>query len=727
MRINKIKLCNFGSFEGEVEFDISVSQPDKNVVLIGGRNGSGKTTLFIAIRLALYGYIAFGYQSANASYLNNIKINKNSLAKKNVSSYVSLDFDLDEDRETANYLIVREWKYEKKKLRETHLVKRNGIELSEDEKLSFENYIKFLLPPQLFDLFFFDGEKISDFFLQGNSNKNLKEALLVLCGYDTFEIIKNNFRRNIHKDTIMAVAEEEQIFINLLEEEDKILKALAMENERLVEIDDEIRRLQEVKQEVEKNFRKAGGLLAQEIAEIKNAIAQEEKFREEKNEWLKIFANETLPFIIVGDLVRKVKEQIYRESNYQKYQAIRETLNPDFLRNLIEEEIQTKNVKIIDSNNNNFSEDFVKLLAKHIDEKIRPDFDTNMFKVMHGLSRDEEDDLLLLIKHIESQDANQIKQCKEQIAGSIKRSQDLKKRLELCESNDQLSGFIEEINKIRDNIEVLAVEKQKIIDGIQKLENSKKDLEEKIKKAKDILTKVRKDKSIISLCIKAQSMLDNFIPMLIDKKLKSVKQNFLFMFKNLISKQNYVDDIDIDSNFNITLYRNGFSTKYEIENMISNLGIDGFANHMGEKCIDALKKYFKVLRREELEKAIKINEDNEIIPLPVKVDINGFSKGEQQIYIMALYWALVKLSNNNIPFIIDTPYARIDEIHRGNITTKFFPSLSNQVIILSTDSEVNSEYYKLLKPFIAKQYTINYSDMDKRTYLENKYFFEVAS
>ena len=53
----------------------------------------------------------------------------------------------------------------------------------------------------------------------------------------------------------------------------------------------------------------------------------------------------------------------------------------------------------------------------------------------------------------------------------------------------------------------------------------------------------------------------------------------------------------------------------------------------------------------------------------------NLSAGEKQVYILCLYWALIKSSGLEIPFIIDTPYGRIDEKHRNAITRKFFPKL----------------------------------------------------
>ncbi|MFR7520334.1 MAG: AAA family ATPase [Mediterraneibacter faecis] len=61
MKINKIVLYNFNSFEGMNEFDFSSTCDQKNIVLIGGKNGAGKTSLFTAIKIALYGPLTYGY------------------------------------------------------------------------------------------------------------------------------------------------------------------------------------------------------------------------------------------------------------------------------------------------------------------------------------------------------------------------------------------------------------------------------------------------------------------------------------------------------------------------------------------------------------------------------------------------------------------------------------------------------------------------------------------
>ena len=53
MKINKIVLYNFNSYEGVNELDFSNTDQNKNIILIGGKNGAGKTSLFTAIKIAL--------------------------------------------------------------------------------------------------------------------------------------------------------------------------------------------------------------------------------------------------------------------------------------------------------------------------------------------------------------------------------------------------------------------------------------------------------------------------------------------------------------------------------------------------------------------------------------------------------------------------------------------------------------------------------------------------
>ena len=93
-------------------------------------------------------------------------------------------------------------------------------------------------------------------------------------------------------------------------------------------------------------------------------------------------------------------------------------------------------------------------------------------------------------------------------------------------------------------------------------------------------------------------------------------------------------------------------------------------------------------------------------------------------YLRQLRLPYMALFHLGIPFIIDTPYARIDANHRKEISEKFFPNISKQVVILSTDEEINEEYYEIIKPYIAKEYLLINDESQNRTTVEQHYFFE---
>lgn len=63
MKIKRIQVKNIGPYVNENAFDFDVSDITKRMVLIGGKNGAGKTTLFNAIKICLYGCVAFVVRS----------------------------------------------------------------------------------------------------------------------------------------------------------------------------------------------------------------------------------------------------------------------------------------------------------------------------------------------------------------------------------------------------------------------------------------------------------------------------------------------------------------------------------------------------------------------------------------------------------------------------------------------------------------------------------------
>jgi DNA sulfur modification protein DndD len=199
----------------------------------------------------------------------------------------------------------------------------------------------------------------------------------------------------------------------------------------------------------------------------------------------------------------------------------------------------------------------------------------------------------------------------------------------------------------------------------------------------------------------------------------------MYIFKRLFKKDGFIEQIDIDDNFNVSLYINKLYGIFDIENMLENIGYVDMYKKLGRLFFKDLYSELNIEGYNELKHSLKNVTSMKLLNLRTKIDIESLSNGEKQIYILCLYWSLIKASGMDVPFIIDTPFARIDEIHRQNIVSEFFSTISSQVIILSTNTEIDQQSYKALKDIISKEYLIEYDDKARKTRKFDGYFYEV--
>ena len=137
-----------------------------------------------------------------------------------------------------------------------------------------------------------------------------------------------------------------------------------------------------------------------------------------------------------------------------------------------------------------------------------------------------------------------------------------------------------------------------------------------------------------------------------------------------------------------------------------------------------------LLRKQTLVERVLIDPDSFAITL---YDDTGraipkqrLSEGEKQIFAVSVLWGLSRAAARPLPAIIDTPMARLDGKHRDKLVERYFPHASHQVIVLSTDTEIERHYFHDLQPHIARAYHLNYDDQRKLTVAEEGYFWEPA-
>lgn len=140
----------------------------------------------------------------------------------------------------------------------------------------------------------------------------------------------------------------------------------------------------------------------------------------------------------------------------------------------------------------------------------------------------------------------------------------------------------------------------------------------------------------------------------------------------------------------------------------------------------AVKKFDEINKKENYITKIEINKDTYNISLydnkGIEKDITILSAGEKQLLISAIVWSIFKLADRNNVFTFDTPLARLDKENRALFVEKVLCTISDQVLILSTDEEIVGDLYKIVKKHLSKTYTLINDEKEGKTEIKEAYF-----
>ena len=691
MKIKKITLCNVGPYSGENIFDINCDSKEKNIILIGGKNGAGKTTFFSSLRACLYGYKAYGYENNNQRYFDEIYklINDNEKGKNNGYAKVELTLLFDDGMYNNEYIIRREWNLNERKITEDYNISLNGKTLEGDELVDFENYLLHIIPPNLFKFYFFDGEKISEIFLQNNQDNSFKNAFLTMTGYDNIDLMIRNFKRNVSnktKDNSIAKryfelqSEIENMQANLVELRNK----RESQETSIIEVEDDIAKL-------EKDYEKDGGLSVEKWKEYNKEIINEEAKREEYHRVRKDLANTEIPYIILNEKLKKLKEQIEDEDKLSMKLAVMKLINKESLKKLIGNVFDKKvQDKLIDK------------ICSYIDEKTKVESD-NIF-ILLGLSNQEKGEVLSQIEKHNNFDKSIILKLYEEIKKSLSKTQRIRKTLEKSniEHYEEFlkvkQNFLNTKSELYETLNLLDVE-------MAKMQTHLEIEQEVFKKVKKEYEEVLKTMSVNDISSRALLALEKISEELLRSQIDKVENNFKKIFSKIINKKDFIDGIYIDEKLNIYPYKNVRVSKDKIEKLMNDK--KDIIDVVGTRGKEIIEKH--------------INDDKDYIDLPMEIT-SPFSQGERQVYIMSIYFALMQISRVDVPFVIDTPFARIDKEHRSKIVKYFFTKLKGQVFILSTDEEINDEYMNDIKDSVSNKFLLEYISRGKTKVHIDSYF-----
>ena len=698
MRIKQLKLNNIGPFIGERCFSFHTDNPQKQIVLIGGRNGAGKTTLFESIRLCLYGYKLYGYRQNSRTYTDKIKklINDQSKTASPAVAEISMQILMEDGYANNIFEIKRKWILNGNSFEEELRIYKDEKLLTSEQMQDFDSYLMQLIPPALFNFHFFDGEKISDFVFDHTNSQAFRKAFLQICGLDTFDLIEEQLQDNIRVSKGNAKKDVQSEYESAKSELTKMKETWTQINNTVKKFTLKIADIKEKIASLDQEMQRYGGVENHKWKIYEQELKEEENKRDELRHMLKASANDVVPFIILKDQLEELRQQLVNEDKLRKNRLFREKLSDPFLKGKLRKELGS----FLMPPNSEISEEFLTALYKVLSE----DISENESEIL-DVSENDTVDLSAKIHYFQNYDIQKLIEAEQALEDSLEHTKQLRAKMD---SKEEISSDRYLVQK-NDLLMQLDSARQKLMeekDNLSRTEESLKDAQKKYQKAYEDYKAMLKERSVTDMAARALLAFEELKQNLYAKYVAKVEQSFSRNFHRLISKTDLIDGIYIDSQFEVIAYKNLNIEIADFWKRVKEFGEESVCDAVGERACEMIKNYGRF--------------SGEIL-VPVKVE-QHFSAGEKQIFVMALYQSLAEIRTSELPFVIDTPLARIDSEHRKNILNCFFCRLPGQVIILSTDEEIDTESVGLLLDKISDVYLIEHGENGISSVQKDSYF-----
>ena len=148
---------------------------------------------------------------------------------------------------------------------------------------------------------------------------------------------------------------------------------------------------------------------------------------------------------------------------------------------------------------------------------------------------------------------------------------------------------------------------------------------------------------------------------------------------------------------------------------------DVFARDMRTSIQAEAKEMFqRLVWKESQFEDIRLSEDYrlEVIDrwgLPARPEL---SAGERQVLSLAFITGMSKVTGEEAPLVMDTPFGRLSSAHREAIT-EHVPEIADQLVIFVTDEELHSQARANLKHRIGSEYILEFDQMTGSTTIQD--------
>lgn len=660
MIFESLTITDFRVFQGRHSFDLNPRYKWKQrqpIILFGGLNGAGKTSILTAVRVALYGRQALGYGTSQKSYeeflANNIHRSRNTIIQTK-SACIELAFNYAHMGIQSHYRIIRNWTQSGKKIIES-------LSIFQDEKkidnLSYDQcqgFLNELVPIGVSELFFFDGEKISEL-AEDTSGASLSDAIKKLLGLDLIEQLNADLSimlRNQDKATSIDAKKTEIVTLEkqLLDMEIMAKNETAAYSETRINWTE----ASAVADKLSSSLNESGGAWAssREHELTKSSVLSTKKTILENN--IRELLAGSFPFSFGKEIINKALSQLDNEKELKSHNQSIEILskfNKSILRK-VSKETNKKTFEIVTG------------LINHEMEQLKSK--APEASLIHDISDTQYSGIYQILNETLTSDKKEITNLVSELSLINEELDNLGKNIARAPDESSLASKFAEIKKYQGKVNQLQVKMEIHRENAKQYLRQAIDITKKLGKAHQAINENSDNTQTYRYISSAKAFLTDFNQKASKQKIQDLEQEFIKTFKRLARK----DDISIRASINPKDY-----------------------------------------------KVTLVNDTNEIISK------DELSAGEKQIYAISILEALARTSGRKLPIIIDTPLGRLDSKHRTNLINNYFPYASQQVIILSTDTEVDEEFYQSLYKHISHAFQLDYDSESGSTFAKEGYFW----
>ncbi|MCD1261999.1 DNA sulfur modification protein DndD [Paenibacillus athensensis] len=248
----------------------------------------------------------------------------------------------------------------------------------------------------------------------------------------------------------------------------------------------------------------------------------------------------------------------------------------------------------------------------------------------------------------------------------LEKAQTLRKTVEENDRTSEFTDILEQIEELTRQIEVQRQHLEQKDQHCVLLNEEIRTIQSELIKAHEKLHESKKNETTMLMTNKLLAVSNRFRAMQLRKKLDQVEQEARKMINLLFRKKNYIHRLYIDHEmFDLTLF--------DVE---------------GERIV-----------------------------------AERLSAGEKEMLMLSIISAMFKVSGWKLPFVFDTLLGRLDQEHRKELIQQFIPQCGEQVIVLSTDSEISEDQFHYIAPILAHCYTLEFNqDLHKIEIIKDRYF-----